>query len=74
VKERVWVTVVERSARIGVDGDAREGGPGTLFTFEPGERHFVASHGGARILLLLHRGPARATTRRASARSSVRRR
>jgi quercetin dioxygenase-like cupin family protein len=53
VKERVWVTVVEGSARIGLDGDALEGGPGTLFTFEPGERHFVASDGGARVLLLL---------------------
>jgi quercetin dioxygenase-like cupin family protein len=54
VRERAWVTVVEGRARIASrDGDAIDGGVGTLATFEPGERHSVSSEGGARILLLL---------------------
>lgn len=53
VKERAWLTVVDGEARIGANGDSIEGGPGTLFTFEPGERHSVASRNGARVLLLL---------------------
>jgi quercetin dioxygenase-like cupin family protein len=53
VKERAWVTVVEGEARIGCDGSTVDGRPGTLVTFEPGERHSIATEGGARILLLL---------------------
>ncbi len=53
VKERAWLTVVEGEARIECGGETVEGGPGTFVTFEPSERHSVASAGGARILLLL---------------------
>jgi quercetin dioxygenase-like cupin family protein len=58
VKERAWVTIVAGTARVSADGDTVEGGPGTLVTFEPGERHSVASDSGARILLLLAPWPA----------------
>ena len=53
VKERAWIAVVEGTVRIGAAGEAVDAGPGTLFRFDAGERHFVASDGGARILLLL---------------------
>ena len=53
VKEHAWLIVVEGSARIGRGGDELEAGVGTLVHFEPDERHFVRSEGGARILLLL---------------------
>ena len=58
VKERAWVTVVEGEARIESNGDRVQGGPGTLVTVEPGERHSVATDGGARILLFLAPWPA----------------
>ena len=53
MKERAWVTVVEGLARIEANGTAVEGGPGTLVTFAPSERHSIASPTGARILLFL---------------------
>jgi quercetin dioxygenase-like cupin family protein len=53
VKEHAWLVVVDGSALIGGGGDELEAGVGTLVHFEPDERHFVLSEGGARILLLL---------------------
>jgi quercetin dioxygenase-like cupin family protein len=54
VKEHAWIVVVDGSARIGAaGGDAIEAPVGTLVHFEPDERHFVVSDGGAKILLLL---------------------
>jgi quercetin dioxygenase-like cupin family protein len=53
VKEHAWLVVVDGSALIGGGGDELEAGVGTLVHFEPDERHFVRSEGGARILLLL---------------------
>jgi quercetin dioxygenase-like cupin family protein len=53
VRERAWLTVVEGSARVEAGDDVVEAGPATLLTFEPGERHSIASEGGARILLIL---------------------
>ena len=41
--------VVEEKARIVAGDDVVEAGPGTLLTLEPGERHSVASVGGARL-------------------------
>jgi quercetin dioxygenase-like cupin family protein len=59
VKERAWVTVLEGAARIAAaDGESVEAAPGTLATFEPGERHSVSSESGARVLLLLAPWPA----------------
>jgi quercetin dioxygenase-like cupin family protein len=57
VRERAWLTVLEGAARIEAGGDVVEAGPATLLTFEPGERHSVASEGGARILLILSPWP-----------------
>ena len=58
VRERTWLMVVEGSARIVADDDVVEAGPGTLLTLEPGERHSVASMGGARIVMILSSWPA----------------
>jgi quercetin dioxygenase-like cupin family protein len=57
VRERAWLTVVEGTARIEAGGEVVEAGPATLLTFEPGERHSVASEGGARIVLILSSWP-----------------
>jgi len=57
VRERTWLVVVEGSARIEAGGDAVEAGPATLLTFEPGERHSVASEDGARIVMILSSWP-----------------
>jgi quercetin dioxygenase-like cupin family protein len=53
VKEHAFVLVVDGSVRVEAGGDAFEATAGTLFTFEPDERHSVASQNGARILLFL---------------------
>jgi quercetin dioxygenase-like cupin family protein len=54
VKEHAWVVVVDGSVQIGaVGGETIEGTVGTLAHFEPDERHFVRSAGGAKFLLLL---------------------
>jgi quercetin dioxygenase-like cupin family protein len=53
VKEHAWVVVVDGSARIGAGGEEIDAAVGTLVHFEPDERHFVRSDGGAKILLLL---------------------
>jgi quercetin dioxygenase-like cupin family protein len=53
VKEHAFVLVVEGSARVEAGGEALEARPGTLFAFEPDERHSVSSEGGARLLLFL---------------------
>ena len=53
VKESAWIAVVEGTVRIGTGKEQVEARAGSLFRFEPNERHFVASDGGARILLLL---------------------
>jgi quercetin dioxygenase-like cupin family protein len=52
VKESLFLVVLEGSLRITSGGESLDAGPGTLVTFEPGERHSVSSEGGARILLL----------------------
>ena len=57
VRERAWLTVVEGTARIEAGGDVVEAGPATLLTFGPGERHSVASEGGARIVMILSSWP-----------------
>lgn len=53
VKERAWVTVVEGRALIECGGEAVDAGAGVLFSFDPSERHSIASESGARILLIL---------------------
>lgn len=58
VRERTWLMVVEGTARIVAGDDVVKAGPGTLLTLEPGERHSVASVGGARIVMILSSWPA----------------
>jgi quercetin dioxygenase-like cupin family protein len=53
VKEHAFVLVVDGSVRIESGGETLEASAGTLFTFEPDERHSVSSAEGARILLFL---------------------
>ena len=53
VKEHAWIVVVDGVARIGGAEGEIEAPVGTLVHFEPDERHFVATEGGAKILLLL---------------------
>jgi quercetin dioxygenase-like cupin family protein len=54
VKERAFVAVVEGRVRVeGRGGESIDADEGMLFTFDPEERHSVATESGARILLLL---------------------
>ena len=53
VRERAWLTILEGAARIEAGGAAVDAGPATLLTFDPGERHSIASEDGARVLLIL---------------------
>lgn len=53
VKESALLVVVEGAVRVEAAEDAIDGAAGTLFQFDPDERHSVTSDGGARLLLLL---------------------
>lgn len=57
VRERAWLTVVEGEARIEAGSDVVDAGPGTLLTFEPGERHSIESEDGAQVILILSPWP-----------------
>ena len=57
MRERAWLTVVTGDTRVEAGGDVVEAGPGTLVTFEPGERHSVGSEHGAQIILILSPWP-----------------
>jgi quercetin dioxygenase-like cupin family protein len=53
VKESAVLLVVDGSVRVEAGDEAVEAEAGTLFQFDPDERHGVSSEGGARLLLLL---------------------
>ena len=53
VKEAAYVVVVDGRVRVAAGGESVEAGVGTLFQFEPDERHAVSTETGARILLVL---------------------
>ena len=53
VKEHAWIVVAEGAARVRAGGEEVEAVPGTLFHFEPDERHSISSEGGAKLLMLL---------------------
>ncbi len=53
VKENAWVTVLDGTVEIGIDGASSQAEPGTLVRFDPDERHALHTETGARILLLL---------------------
>ena len=58
VRERAVISVVSGRVALGADGREIECEPGTLATFEPGERHTVRAVETSRILLLLAPWPA----------------
>jgi quercetin dioxygenase-like cupin family protein len=58
VREGAFVTVVEGSLTVELGGESFSGVAGSLFYFEPHERHSIRSEDGARILLVLARWPA----------------
>jgi quercetin dioxygenase-like cupin family protein len=53
VKEAALLVVVDGSVRVASGAESHEAGAGTVFRFEPQERHSVSSDEGARILLVL---------------------
>lgn len=53
VKESALLLVLDGAARIEAGGESVDGATGSLFHFEPDERHSVRSETGARLLLLL---------------------
>ena len=53
VKEYAYIAVVDGEITVETGDETVHAGPGTLFRFEPDERHSVATKGGARLLLLL---------------------
>jgi quercetin dioxygenase-like cupin family protein len=53
VKESALLLVLDGTVRVEADEESVEGNSGSLFHFEPDERHSVTSDGGARLLLLL---------------------
>jgi quercetin dioxygenase-like cupin family protein len=53
VKESALLLVLDGAARVEAGDGSVEGATGSLFHFEPDERHSVRSDGGARLLLLL---------------------
>ena len=53
VKENAWVTVIEGTVEISLDGDVMQAAPGTMVRFDPDERHALRTEHGARVLMLL---------------------
>jgi quercetin dioxygenase-like cupin family protein len=53
VKESALVLVLDGAVRVAAGGESVDGDAGSLFHFDPDERHSVTSDGGARLLLLL---------------------
>jgi quercetin dioxygenase-like cupin family protein len=58
VRERAVVEVVSGRVRLFADSESVDCGPGTLVTFDPGERHAVEALEASRVLLLLAPWPA----------------
>ena len=53
VKETAFVLVVDGVVRIESAGRAESAGSGSLYRFDPDERHSISSESGARLLLFL---------------------
>jgi quercetin dioxygenase-like cupin family protein len=53
VKEQAFITVVDGRVRVECGGEKADAGVGTMFVFDPEERHSIASDEGARILMVL---------------------
>ncbi|MEP7335363.1 MAG: cupin domain-containing protein [Actinomycetota bacterium] len=53
VKEAALLVVVDGSAEMEAGEESVSAGPGTVFRFDPDERHSVSSTSGAKLLLVL---------------------
>lgn len=53
VKESALLLVLDGRARVEAGDESVEAESGTLFHFDPDERHSITSDGGTRLLLLL---------------------
>ena len=53
VKEHAFVLVLDGSVEVEAGGETVRASAGTLFQFEPEERHAVSTGDGARLLLFL---------------------
>jgi|SRR5215210_1174103 len=58
VKEHALFLVVDGTVRVEAGDESLEAARGTLFAFDPDERHAVSTEDGARILLVLAPWPA----------------
>ena len=53
VKEAALLLVVDGSVEVGAGAERVSAGPGTVFRFDPDERHSVSSASGSKLLLVL---------------------
>jgi quercetin dioxygenase-like cupin family protein len=53
VKEHAYVLVLDGTVKVEAGAETVDGTDGTLFLFEPEERHSVTTAAGARLLLFL---------------------
>jgi quercetin dioxygenase-like cupin family protein len=53
VKENAWVTVLDGTVEVTVDGEVSTADRGTMLRFDPDERHALRSVDGARVLMVL---------------------
>lgn len=53
VKENALLVIVDGRARVKAGDETVDAEAGTLFAFEPDERHSISSDGGAKLLLIL---------------------
>ena len=53
VKEAALLVVVDGSVEVEAGGEQVSAGPGTVFRFDPDERHSISSESGAKLLLVL---------------------
>ena len=53
VKEAALLIVVDGSVEVEAGGEQVSSGPGTVFRFDPDERHSISSASGAKLLLVL---------------------
>jgi quercetin dioxygenase-like cupin family protein len=53
VKEAALLVVVDGSVEVEAGGEQVSAGPGTVFRFDPDERHSISSASGAKLLLVL---------------------
>ena len=53
VHERAWLVIVDGAVQVQAGSETVDGPAGSLFVFEPNERHEVRASADSRLLLLL---------------------